>query len=190
VPESLETFRIELRIATANGAPVAGDIGFSYATVQESATPNVDYAHAVGASVVLAGTANESLITVNLPIGNDAVAEPAETFRIEIGVVPPGTSQVPMTRVTISDDDGASARSLSTSETGRDAAARGGTPGTMRDCIMAAPVRCAGQGRQRPDGGADDIQLIVLGRTGCGKSKLLNALEDAKERAAIRIPPE
>ena len=86
VAEDAGPASVEVKLLTKPGFPLttAGAATVRYATANGTALAGSDYATTTGTLSFPAGTANEAVRTINVPIVQDAVTEPAETFKVNL----------------------------------------------------------------------------------------------------------
>src|SRR6185295_9808892 len=113
VGEAAGNAGLDVVLTTSDGLPSTGPSSVSFATANGSATAGSDYTTTNTTVNFPTGTPNGSIQTVNVPIVNDAINEPSETFTGNLSNATGAViGAIPTHTVTIIDDD-AGASSLS-----------------------------------------------------------------------------
>lgn len=92
-------------VTTSGGQPTPRAFTLAFATAQGSATEGTDYTGAAGSFVVQAGTPHGTTFSALLPLFNDRMDEPNETFQMAISSPDGGATVGAPLAVTIVDDD-------------------------------------------------------------------------------------
>src|SRR5262249_36073222 len=106
VNEHAGTVTISVRLTTPNGGALGCPVTVSYATSAGTATAGADYTQTTGNITFATGAASGSTQSFTIPILNDAIDEPNETFSVGLSSAAGATVAPPSaTTVTIVDDD-------------------------------------------------------------------------------------
>ena len=104
--ENLGPAPVVVAITTSNGLPTTAPATVQYATSNGTATAGSDYTSTSGTLTFPTATPSGTTQTINVPLINDAVVEPSETFTVGLSS-PSGATLGAITThtVTITDDD-------------------------------------------------------------------------------------
>src|SRR5207247_8669608 len=80
VSEGAGSLSIQVRMTTADGQPLQMAAQASYATANGTATAGADYTATSGTVQFAPGAANGATQTISIPILNDTIWDPSETF--------------------------------------------------------------------------------------------------------------
>jgi YD repeat-containing protein len=105
VGEAAGSVPVTVLVSTPRGTPTNRAATVSYATASGTATQGLDYAGVSGSLVIAAGTPSGTPIGAAIPVVNDAMWEPAETFTLSLASS--GAAVDPPLVITIVNDDGA-----------------------------------------------------------------------------------
>ena len=97
-------------LTTVDGLPLVGPVTVEYATLDGSAIAGGDYGAASGTLVFPAGSPSGSTQTITVVLLDDAIAEPAESFAVQLSIGapaltddPPGEAGAPPVSFTVGD---------------------------------------------------------------------------------------
>jgi hypothetical protein len=115
VLENAGSIGVTVKVNTRSGFPTTttGAAKVNYATANGTAVKGSDYTTTTGVMTFPAGSADGSTQTITVPIVDDAVTEPAQTFKVNITTPVGGRLGTPATTtVTIQDDAAARTQTI------------------------------------------------------------------------------
>jgi hypothetical protein len=116
VGEAAGSTAVSVRITTSNALPLAVGASVAYATANGTATAGSDYTASSGTLSFAAGTVSGTTMNVSVPVLNDTIAEPAETFTLALSNPSGALLGSPSSHiVTITDNDAAGSPTLTPS---------------------------------------------------------------------------